>query len=84
MELETDTVLSFQVNQLFRELNHLEGLIGELQEMIKIQAVPFMKEIDILTSMKGISVFIAIAIITDIIKVDRFVYSPSKQALCPE
>jgi hypothetical protein len=31
-----------------------------------------MKEIQILTSMKGISVFIAIAIIADIIKVDRF------------
>ena len=72
MELETDTVLSFQVNQLFKELNHLEELIEELQEMIKIHAAPFMKEIDILTSMKGISVFIAIAIIADIIKVDRF------------
>ena len=31
-----------------------------------------MREIDILTSMKGVSVFIAIAIIADIITVDRF------------
>ena len=72
MELEKDTVLSFQIKQLFQELDHLEGLIEELQGKINEQAFPFIKEIDILTSMKGISVFIAIAIIADIIKVDRF------------
>ena len=71
-ELETCTVLSFQVSQLFENLEFLEGQVEKLQGKIMEKAEPFMREIDILTSMKGISVFIAIAIITDIIRVDRF------------
>jgi len=70
--IKNDTVLSFQINDLFDLLENLETRIGLLQDKIKEQAEPFMKEIEILTSMKGVSVFIAIAIITDIIKVDRF------------
>jgi transposase len=48
-----------------------------LQDKIKEQGKPFMREIEILTSMKGVSVFIAIAVIADIIKVDRFKDSKS-------
>ncbi len=40
--------------------------------MIKESASCYMKEINILTSMRGISIFTAIAIITDIINVNRF------------
>jgi transposase len=75
--LEKDTVLSFQADLLFTELEHLEGLIERLQEKIKEQAEPYLREIEILTSMKGVSVFMAIAIIADIIKVDRFKDSKS-------
>jgi transposase len=46
--------------------------VATLKEQILIHAAPFMKEIEILTSMKGVSVFIAIAIIADIIEVSRF------------
>jgi transposase len=70
--LEKDTPMSFQINLLFNNLEYQEGQIEELEEMIKERAEPYMKEIEILTSMKGISVFLAIAIIADIIKVDRF------------
>jgi transposase len=77
LENKNDPVLSFQIGLLFDELEHLEGAIGGLQDKIKEYAAPFMKEIDILTSMKGISVFIAIAIIADIIKVSRFKDSKS-------
>jgi transposase len=70
--LETNTAMSFQINELFELLEHLEGRIKSLENKIQEQAEPYMREIDILTSMKGVSVFIAIAVIADIIKVDRF------------
>ena len=61
-----------QINLLLDLLEKLEAEIESLKEMVLEQAEPFMREIKILTSMKGVSVFIAIAIIADIIKVDRF------------
>jgi transposase len=70
--LEKGSVMSFQINQLFDGLESMESQIESLQGKIMEYAEPFMKEIEILTSMKGISVFIAVAIIADIIKVDRF------------
>ena len=70
--LETDTPMSNQLNVLFTLLDQLEEHVGVIEGKIKEYAAPFMREIEILTSMKGISVFIAIAIIADIIKVDRF------------
>ena len=71
-EIEKGSVMSFQINELFDSLEYMEARIETLQNKIKECAEPFMKEIQILTSMKGISVFIAIAIIADIIKVERF------------
>nr|AGS53752.1 IS110 family transposase [uncultured bacterium contig00076] len=76
-ENKGDHVLSFQIELLFDGLERQEAAVQELQDRIKEYAAPFMKEIDILTSMKGVSVFIAIAIIADIIKVDRFKNSKS-------
>jgi len=70
--LTSDTVLSFQINQLLDVLETVEISISALEDKIKEQAEPYMREIEILTSMKGVGVFTAIAIIADIIKVDRF------------
>ena len=75
--METGTVLSFQINELFDLLENLEGRVEVLKDKIMWQAEPYMKEIEILTSMKGVSVFIAIAVIADIIRVDRFKDSKS-------
>jgi transposase len=72
LELEKDTALSIQIALLMQNLEFLEVQISKLQDKILENAAPFMREIDILTSMKGISVFIAIAIIADIINIDRF------------
>jgi transposase len=71
-ELETDTAMSFQINELLDMLALLEGKITALEDKVKECAEPFMREIEILTSMKGIGVFTAIAVIADIIKVNRF------------
>ena len=76
-EIEKGSVMSFQINELFDLLEYLETRIQALGDKIKEQATPFMREIEILTSMKGVSVFIAIAVVADIIKVDRFKDSKS-------
>ena len=76
-EIESGRTMSFQINDLLAHLESLEDRIKVLQDTIKEQAAPYMREIEILTSMKGVSVFIAIAIIADIITVDRFKDSKS-------
>jgi hypothetical protein len=48
------------------------ALVEVLKERVLLAAEPFMTGITILTSRKGVSVFIAIAIIADIIEVSRF------------
>ena len=70
--LERKTAMSFQINELLDHLEDTEVRIQRLEDEIKWRAEPYMREIEILTSMKGIGVFTAIAIIADIIKVDRF------------
>lgn len=64
--------LHFQLNFLFDHLEHLEDQIIAMKQKIKQEGRFYIKEIDILTSMKGVSVFTAIAIIADIISVKRF------------
>jgi transposase len=76
-ELESNTSMSFQIDQLSELLGFLERSIASLEDEIKERAAPYMREIEILTSMKGISVFTAIAIIADIISVNRFRNSKS-------
>ena len=70
--LENDTAMSFQINELFDLLEYLETRIESLEDEVMGRAELYKREIDILTSMKGVGIFIAIAIIADIITVDRF------------
>jgi len=72
LNISEERGLKFQLKILFDELDHLEETIKLLVTEIEIMGSPYMKEIDILTSMQGISVFTAIAIISDIIDVKRF------------
>ena len=71
-EIQKGSCLAFQLNELFDILEVMETRIDSLKDQIMVQAEPYMREIEILTSMKGISVFIAIAVIADIIRVERF------------
>jgi len=70
--ISAGTVMHSQVNLLLDRLERDEGDIEELEKRVLLQAEAFMPQIEILTSMKGVSVFIAIAIIADIIDVRRF------------
>jgi transposase len=65
-------VVSFQLNQLMDRLERDEADVETLKGRVLAAAEPFMAQIQVLTSMKGVSVFIAIAIIADIIDVSRF------------
>jgi transposase len=68
---KVDEPLGFQVQLLLDRLERDEGDVDVLKERILMAGAPFMREIDILSSMKGISVFIALAIIADVITVSR-------------
>ena len=77
LEIEGDqgpqgSVMHRQIKLLLNVLDNLEADVESVKEMIMEQAEPFLKEIQILTSMKGVSVFLAAAIIADIITVARF------------
>ena len=69
---EAGTVMAFQINQLLDNLEHMEVQIGKLEDKIKEHTEQYMREIGIPTSMKGIGVFTAIAVMADIIEVNRF------------
>ena len=69
---EEKPVLDFQLNLLMDQLEQLEVTIKTLKEKILCEGSYYLKEINILTSMRGLSVFTAIAIISDIISVKRF------------
>jgi transposase len=71
-EISNEPVLKFQLNKLMDRLERDEEDTEALKDQVLLAAEPFMAQIDILTSMKGVSVFIAIAIIADIIDVSRF------------
>jgi transposase len=66
------TVMHCQVNQLMDRLERDEGDVEALEDKVLLEAAVFMPQIEILTSMKGVSVFIAIAIIADIMDISRF------------
>jgi transposase len=70
--LSNDNVLSFQINLLMDTLEHLEETFNKLVTQIKIVGSRFMAQIEILTSMTGISVITAIAVIADIFDISRF------------
>jgi transposase len=71
-KLQGSTALSFQLNYLFDQLEFIETQVELLKNQILLQAAPYIKEIEIMTSMKGVSTFIAAAIIADVVTVDRF------------
>jgi transposase len=62
----------FQLDLLFNDLKNKEECIENLKGYLMYLAKPYIKQIEILTSMKGISIFTAIALIADISEINRF------------
>lgn len=70
--LPMDGSASFQIGLLFDELEYLEDKKEIIKQKIKLVGSKYIKEINILTSMSGISIFTAIALISDIADISRF------------
>ena len=70
--LPMDDILKYQLTLLYDQLDHFEEAVEELKKKVLLTTAPFHNQIDILTSMKGISVFTAAALIADIATVKRF------------
>lgn len=68
--LEEETM--FQVSVLLGHLEHIEETIKTIESRIKVLGSKYYKQIDLLTSMKGISIISAIAIMADVATIDRF------------
>ena len=73
--ISEDAMLAFQINLHMDSLEQLEQAAQAVEAQIKCGAAPLLRQIDILTSMRGISVFGAIAVIADVIDVHRFATS---------
>jgi len=70
--ISRDITLSFQINMLMDTLEYMENKFDELNDEIKKAGAIFMSQIEILTSMTGISVITAIAVIADVSDISRF------------
>ncbi|MDR0910709.1 MAG: IS110 family transposase [Spirochaetaceae bacterium] len=70
--ISPDEILSFQINLFMDTLEALEAKAEELENKIMIFGQRFMPMVEILTSMSGISVITALALIADVVDVSRF------------
>lgn len=77
--LDLPKTLSFQLNLHIEELLGLEEKQTRIEEQLKIVGSKYYKEIEILTSTKGISILTALALIADIADIRRF---PTAKKLC--
>lgn len=78
-DLQVDAGLRIQLGILIATLNELEQQKKSIKDEILKAGGIFTKEIEILTSIRGISPFLAIAIMTDIADINRF---PNAKKLC--
>jgi len=77
--LELDQTMSFQVKIYIEQLQVLENIQTKISNQIKIAGARYYREIEILTSIKGISIMTALALIADIADIKRF---PNAKHLC--
>jgi len=71
-EININPAADFQLDLLFNELEVLEISVKKVTLYIMYLANSYKSQIDILTSMKGISILTAIALIADISELKRF------------
>jgi len=69
---EFSETVKFQLKILFKQLKQTEENLSEIEDLIKLIGADYYKEIEILTSMKGISLIMSLALIADIASIDRF------------
>ena len=72
LDLELEEEYKIQINLLYETLNHLEEKAEQIKDEILYAGRGYKEEIEILTSVHGISVFIAIGLISDYAEIGRF------------
>jgi len=72
MNLDLSQELRFQIAVLYEQIDFLKAQQNRFEKRIKLLGSGYIEEIRILTSMKGISVFTALALIADYADVNRF------------
>lgn len=71
-EVNINPATDFQMDLLFDELEEIEKRIKKLEDYVLYVGQAYKRQVAVLTSMTGISVFTAIALIADIAEVSRF------------
>jgi len=75
LTLELHQADSLQVEVLLNQLSSVEENIKQIESMIKLLGKEYYREVEVLTSMRGISVKTALAIIADVGEITRFANS---------
>jgi len=70
--IDLDEEYKVQVEILFEVLSKLQEKKAKIKEQILLTGKPFIKDIDILVSISGISVFVALGLISDYATIERF------------
>lgn len=68
-----------QLRILFNQLKQTEENIKSIETLIKVIGVEYYNEVELLTSIKGVSIIMALALIADIAVIERF---PNAKHLC--
>ncbi len=72
LNLDIAEEYKIQIKMLYESVEHLEKKAEEIKKEILYAGRKYKKEIEILTSVHGISPFVAIALISDYAQIDRF------------
>jgi transposase len=78
-DLPFDETLKMELGLIYDNVERLTEMLKRMKEEIMAKGIIFRKEIGILTSIKGISVYMAIGIMSDVVDVHRF---PSVKRFC--
>jgi transposase len=79
LSLDFKETVKLQINHLFKMIEIMNSSVEEIKEMILITGKIFEEEINLLTSIKGISPFTAVGIMSDISDINRF---PNAKCFC--
>lgn len=72
LSLPLSPIYKWQLEQLYVNLDNIDKQIKEIKDMILISGSEYKEEIEILTSVHGVSVFVALALKSDYADINRF------------
>ena len=79
LQLDLSETVKFEISLLYKQMEGLIEGANEIKKKILLKGKIFENEIDLLTSIKGISPFTAIGIMSDVADINRF---PNAKGFC--